>query len=63
MLAGETERLSRHAHAMRILLLLGSSAGLELDGGRAFSVQSHQEASPGPQDSLYLFPRFVRTLG
>ena len=24
-----------------------------------FSVQHHPEASPGPQDSLYLFRRFV----
>ena len=25
----------------------------------AFSVQHHPEASPGPQDSHYLFKRFV----
>ncbi|MGK4422397.1 glutamine amidotransferase-related protein [Klebsiella pneumoniae] len=25
----------------------------------AFSVQYHPEASPGPQDSFYLFERFV----
>ena len=37
----------------------GSNAGLELAGGRAFSVQHHPEASPGPQDSGYLFERFV----
>ena len=36
-----------------------SDARLELDGGRAFSVQYHPEASPGPQDSVYLFGRFV----
>ena len=28
----------------------------------AFSVQYHPEASPGPQDSLYLFERFVGSL-
>ncbi|HEX8553108.1 MAG TPA: hypothetical protein VF695_00230, partial [Sphingomonas sp.] len=27
-----------------------------------FSVQYHPEASPGPQDSLYLFERFVSGL-
>jgi len=37
----------------------GSNAGLEADGGRVFSVQHHPEASPGPQDSHYLFARFV----
>ena len=41
----------------------GSNAGLEIDGGRAFSVQYHPEASPGPQDSLYLFSAFVERLG
>ncbi len=41
----------------------GSNAGLELAGGRAFSVQHHPEASPGPQDSGYLFERFVEMLG
>ena len=45
-----------------VSLFDGSNAGLELDGGRAFSVQYHPEASPGPQDSLYLFERFVRSL-
>jgi carbamoyl-phosphate synthase small subunit len=45
-----------------VSLFDGSNAGLELDGGRVFSVQYHPEASPGPQDSLYLFERFVGTL-
>lgn len=29
----------------------------------AFSVQYHPEASPGPQDSFYLFEKFVGGLG
>jgi len=28
-----------------------------------FSVQHHPEASPGPQDSFYLFERFVNSMG
>jgi carbamoyl-phosphate synthase small subunit len=28
-----------------------------------FSVQHHPEASPGPQDSFYLFERFVASMG
>ena len=37
----------------------GSLEGLKLDGKPVFSVQHHPEASPGPQDSHYLFDRFV----
>jgi carbamoyl-phosphate synthase small subunit len=37
----------------------GSNCGLELTDRPAFSVQHHPEASPGPQDSHYLFDRFV----
>ncbi len=33
--------------------------GIRLDGKPVFSVQHHPEASPGPQDSHYLFDRFV----
>jgi carbamoyl-phosphate synthase small subunit len=27
-----------------------------------FSVQHHPEASPGPQDSVYLFARFAASM-
>ena len=37
----------------------GSLEGLRVDGKPVFSVQYHPEASPGPQDSHYLFKRFV----
>ena len=37
----------------------GSLAGLQVTGRPVFSVQYHPEASPGPQDSHYLFNRFV----
>ena len=33
--------------------------GLTVEGAPIFSVQYHPEASPGPQDSHYLFDRFV----
>jgi carbamoyl-phosphate synthase small subunit len=42
-----------------ISLFDGSNAGLELTDKPAFSVQYHPEASPGPQDSFYLFEKFV----
>jgi carbamoyl-phosphate synthase small subunit len=42
-----------------VSLFDGSNAGLALQGKPVFSVQHHPEASPGPQDSHYLFKRFV----
>ncbi|RED46100.1 glutamine-hydrolyzing carbamoyl-phosphate synthase small subunit [Aestuariispira insulae] len=37
----------------------GSLAGIRLKDKPVFSIQYHPEASPGPQDSHYLFKRFV----
>jgi carbamoyl-phosphate synthase small subunit len=37
----------------------GSNCGIAITGKAAFSVQYHPEASPGPQDSFYLFEKFV----
>ncbi len=42
-----------------VSLFDGSNCGIELVERPAFSVQYHPEASPGPQDSFYLFERFV----
>lgn len=41
----------------------GSNCGIAITGKRAFGVQYHPEASPGPQDSFYLFEKFVSGLG
>jgi carbamoyl-phosphate synthase small subunit len=40
----------------------GSLEGLKVEGRPVFSVQYHPEASPGPQDSHYLFQRFVDSI-
>jgi carbamoyl-phosphate synthase small subunit len=40
----------------------GSNEGIACTSRRAFSVQYHPEASPGPSDSHYLFRRFVEML-
>jgi len=40
----------------------GSVEGLRVEGKPVFSVQYHPEASPGPQDSHYLFERFVNLI-
>ena len=57
-----SESLPGHARATHVSLFDGSNAGLELVDRPAFSVQYHPEASPGPQDSLYLFAKFVGML-
>jgi carbamoyl-phosphate synthase small subunit len=58
-----TETLPETARETHVSLFDGSNAGFELTDRPAFSVQYHPEASPGPQDSFYLFERFVGILG
>ncbi|MDR7103175.1 glutamine-hydrolyzing carbamoyl-phosphate synthase small subunit [Croceicoccus sp. BE223] len=41
----------------------GTNCGIAIKGKKAFGVQYHPEASPGPQDSFYLFEKFVGELG
>lgn len=45
-----------------ISLFDGTNCGIQLKGKPVFSVQHHPEASPGPQDSHYLFDRFVASM-
>ena len=40
----------------------GCVEGLAAPEQRAFSVQYHPEAAPGPHDSRYLFADFVRLM-
>ena len=42
-----------------VSLFDGSNCGIRIAGRPVFSVQYHPEASPGPQDSAYLFTRFT----
>ena len=37
----------------------GTNEGLSYTGKKIFTVQYHPEACPGPQDSRYLFDRFI----
>lgn len=40
----------------------GTNEGLSYTGKNIFTVQFHPEACPGPQDSGYLFDRFIRMM-
>ncbi len=42
-----------------VSLFDGSNCGIRVEGRPVYSVQYHPEASPGPQDSYYLFERFA----
>ena len=61
--AVERESLPANVRETHVSLFDGSNAGIALTDRQAFSVQYHPEASPGPQDSFYLFERFVGMLG
>ncbi|HRJ68775.1 MAG TPA: glutamine-hydrolyzing carbamoyl-phosphate synthase small subunit [Beijerinckiaceae bacterium] len=54
--------LPNNAEETHVSLFDGSNCGLKLTDRPAFSVQHHPEASPGPQDSHYLFDRFVEMM-
>ena len=40
----------------------GSNCGIRMTDRPVYSVQYHPEASPGPQDSFYLFERFAEAM-
>ena len=45
-----------------INLLDQTVEGLKCDKDSVFSVQYHPESAPGPQDSTYLFDRFIKMM-
>lgn len=60
--AVDAATLPANANATHISLFDGSNCGFELVDQPAFSVQYHPEASPGPQDSHYLFEKFAEMM-
>ena len=57
--AVERQGLPDNVRETHVSLFDDSNCGIELTDRPAFSVQYHPEASPGPQDSFYLFEKFV----
>ena len=53
------ESLPDDVNVTHVSLFDGTLEGIALRGKPVFSVQHHPEASPGPQDSHYLFERFI----
>ena len=60
--AVDGESLPQGVEETHISLFDGTNCGLRLTGKPVFSVQHHPEASPGPQDSHYLFRRFLNLI-
>lgn len=60
--AVDSQSLPDTVEETHISLFDGSNCGIRLKGKPVFSVQHHPEASPGPQDSFYLFERFAEAL-
>jgi carbamoyl-phosphate synthase small subunit len=61
--AVDGETLPQGVEQTHVSLFDGTNCGIAITGKRAFGVQYHPEASPGPQDSFYLFEKFVGMLG
>ncbi|GAA4643869.1 glutamine-hydrolyzing carbamoyl-phosphate synthase small subunit [Pontixanthobacter gangjinensis] len=61
--AVDADSLPDTVEQTHVSLFDGSNCGIALKGKRAFGVQYHPEASPGPMDSFYLFEKFVGMLG
>ncbi|GAB4390371.1 glutamine-hydrolyzing carbamoyl-phosphate synthase small subunit [Albidovulum sp.] len=57
--AVDSQTLPEGVVETHVSLFDGSNCGIRLSDRPVFSVQHHPEASPGPQDSYYLFERFA----
>jgi carbamoyl-phosphate synthase small subunit len=57
--AVDGETLPEGVEQTHVSLFDGTNCGISIKGKKAFGVQYHPEASPGPQDSFYLFEKFV----
>lgn len=60
--AVDSQSLPADVLETHVSLFDGSNCGIRVKDRAVFSVQHHPEASPGPQDSFYLFERFAASM-
>lgn len=60
--AVDSQTLPHGVVETHVSLFDGSNCGIRMADRPVFSVQQHPEASPGPQDSFYLFERFAASM-
>ncbi|HKK85459.1 MAG TPA: glutamine-hydrolyzing carbamoyl-phosphate synthase small subunit [Roseovarius sp.] len=60
--AVDSQTLPQGVMQTHVSLFDGSNCGIRMTDAPVFSVQHHPEASPGPQDSFYLFERFAASM-
>ncbi|MEM6589261.1 MAG: glutamine-hydrolyzing carbamoyl-phosphate synthase small subunit [Pseudomonadota bacterium] len=60
--AVDSQSLPADVIETHVSLFDGSNCGIRMVDRPVFSVQHHPEASPGPQDSFYLFERFAASM-
>ncbi len=60
--AVDSQTLPEGVLETHVSLFDGSNCGIRMADRPVFSVQYHPEASPGPQDSVYLFERFAEAM-
>jgi len=58
----DADTLPKGVRETHVSLFDGTNCGIAVDGRPVYSVQHHPEASPGPQDSFYLFERFAAAM-
>ncbi|MCW3781291.1 glutamine-hydrolyzing carbamoyl-phosphate synthase small subunit [Defluviimonas salinarum] len=58
----DSQTLPAGVKETHVSLFDGSNCGIRIADRPVFSVQYHPEASPGPQDSFYLFERFAEAM-
>ncbi len=58
----DADSLATVAQITHVNLNDSTNEGMKVHGARAFSVQYHPEAGPGPHDSRYLFNEFAEMM-